>query len=268
MFRKISLTILIAAATLLAVSGQLDDVGRDAAEKAFKRALVTFAVARTLNGVISVAQGTEVAVEPAGVGVNFAPGEVLDPVNDLIERFSAVMLVATSALGAQNILLRISEWWGVSVLVGLASLVLIAALWIPRAGRWRDWAWRAALVALLIRFAVPLVIIATGFFFDTFLEAEHAAATEALQAASNEIREMSQENVPPTPPDSVLGRIGAFIDESLDSVNVSDRIENFRQRMSSASEHIINLIVVFIMQTIIVPIALLWLLIQGFRRLL
>lgn len=86
-------------AVAAAFTGVLDDVGRETAEQAFSRALVTFAIARTLNGVISVAQGTEVAVEPAGVGVNFAPGEVLDPINDLVERFSSVMLVATSVLG-------------------------------------------------------------------------------------------------------------------------------------------------------------------------
>lgn len=34
-----------------------------------KRALVTFALTRTLNGVISVAQGTQLAFQPAGVGV-------------------------------------------------------------------------------------------------------------------------------------------------------------------------------------------------------
>ena len=72
---------------------------------------MTFAIARTLDGVISVAQGTEVAVEPGGVGVNFALGQALDPINDLVERFSAAMLVATSSLALQNVLLRISEWW-------------------------------------------------------------------------------------------------------------------------------------------------------------
>ena len=50
----------------------------------FQRALVTFALARTLNGVISAVQGTELALQPAGVGVTLTPGEILDPVNDLV----------------------------------------------------------------------------------------------------------------------------------------------------------------------------------------
>ena len=68
MKRKLILTIVCVLAVLAAATGHLDNVGEDTAEKAFQRALFTFAVARSLDGVISVAQGTEVAIEPAGVG--------------------------------------------------------------------------------------------------------------------------------------------------------------------------------------------------------
>ena len=68
-------------------------------EAGLRRALVTYAAARALNAVISVAQGTEVALEPGGVGVVFAPGQALDPINDLVEQFSALMLLARSLSG-------------------------------------------------------------------------------------------------------------------------------------------------------------------------
>jgi hypothetical protein len=56
-----------------------------------KRALVSFATARALNAVISVAQGTQASIQPLGVGVTLAPGQALDPVNDLVEKFSNLM---------------------------------------------------------------------------------------------------------------------------------------------------------------------------------
>ena len=79
----------------------------------FERAFITFALARTLNGVISAVQGTKLALQPAGVGVTLTPGEVLDPVNDLIERFSWIMMAATLSLGVQQVLLEVAQWWGV-----------------------------------------------------------------------------------------------------------------------------------------------------------
>ena len=54
-------------------------------EAGLKRALIAFAVARGLNGVISVAQGTEVAIQPAGLGVVLAPGEI--PVDRIEGKF-------------------------------------------------------------------------------------------------------------------------------------------------------------------------------------
>lgn len=269
--RKILLTLLSVAVLAASWTGLLDEVGRDSAQDAFARALVTFAVARTLNGVISVAQGTEVAVEPAGVGVNFAPGQMLDPINDLVERFSSVMLVATSALGAQNILLRVSGWWGMNLLVSVAAIGLLLALWVSAVSpAWRERAYRFALVAIAFRFAVPLAIIVTGLFFDTFLESEHAAATEALRHTSAEISEISERTAPPEAAvdQTLLGRLGAFIDDSIGTVDVREKLERFREGLSQASEHIINLIVIFVLQTIVVPIAFLWLLAQGLKRLI
>ena len=80
-----------------------------------KRAFASYATARLLNAVISVAQGTEVALEPMGVGVNFAPGQLLDPINDLVEQFSDLMLVATVAFGIQKILINIGAYWLVNL---------------------------------------------------------------------------------------------------------------------------------------------------------
>ena len=264
MNRKFLLTLACLLALLAAGTGHLDEFGNETAEKAFQRALVTFAAARTLNGVISVAQGTEVAIEPAGVGVNFTVGQILDPVNDLIERFSGVMLVATSALGLQNILLNISKWWGMSLLLLLSVVVLMITLWSPAASRWNKTALRLVLVTVAIRFALPLMVIGTNLVFDTFLEQQHDAAALALEATSAEISKISEQNKPPQPSgdQSWREKIGTFLDDSLDRVNVTDKLEQLRERLSNASEHIINLIVIFVLQTIVIPILFLYLLVS------
>lgn len=269
MKRKLLLTLACLLAVLAAGTGHLDDYGEDLAEKAFQRALVTFAVSRTLNGVISVAQGTEIAVEPAGVGVNFTVGQILDPVNDLIERFSSVMLIATSALGLQNILLNMSKWWGVSLLLFVSIALLLITLWSPKASRWKTLSLRVVLVAVALRFALPLVVVGTSLVFDTFLEKEHAAATLALETTTAEISEISDQSSPPqlSSEQSLREKIGTFLDESLDRVNVTDRLDQFRERLSNASEHIINLIVIFALQTIIIPILVLYLLIGVLKGL-
>lgn len=250
-----------------ALSGIIDNTGERYAGAAFTRALVTFAVARTLNGVISVAQGTEVAVEPGGVGVNFTVGQVLDPINDLVERFSAVMLVATSSLGLQNILLQMTTWWGTSLLLVVTAVAALVALWVPALNdeTVRTIALRILLISVFVRFAVPVLIIGSNLVFDTFLAAEQEAATQALEATRIEIEAINEEATAeePTPEDQgVIERLGSFLDSSIASMNVSERLDQLRDGVSNASEHIVNLIVIFVLQTIILPLVFLWLFVE------
>ena len=267
--RNIAWTLAALAAMVLAVSGVADSVSDDYSDEAFKRGLVTFAIARALNGVISVAQGTEVAVEPGGVGVNFTVGQILDPINDLIEQFSSVMLVATSSLGLQNILLNMTGWWGVTAALGAAVLFVIGATWWPggvRAGV-KTLALRVFLVMAFLRFALPVLIIGTHIIFSAFLEEEHDAATAVLEATSSQIEEFNQEPTAAVPGEesSFFDRIGEAIDSSMESLDVSGRIERLKDSASSASEQIVNLIVIFVLQTIILPLAFLWLFVEGLK---
>jgi len=110
---------------VLSAFSTLDNTGEGYLDGAFKRALLGFAVARGLNGVISVAQGTEFSLTPAGLGVNLTPGEILDPINDLVERFSWIMLLSSSALGVQQVLLSMSAWQGLTLLLAVCGVLLI-----------------------------------------------------------------------------------------------------------------------------------------------
>ncbi|MDJ0926634.1 MAG: hypothetical protein QNJ73_03200 [Gammaproteobacteria bacterium] len=272
---KLLWTVAVAVLAAAALTGAVDGLGEEYAERAFGRALVTFAVARTLNGVISVAQGTELAVEPAGVGMIFSLGQILDPINDLVERFSTVMLVATSSLGLQNILLDMTSWWGVSALLLLIGAFLLVRLWWPAGGTddtesgffSAGLAIKLLLFAVFLRFAVPLLIIASTLVFDTFLAAEQAAAVQALEATSAEIEAVNEE-VAASPVDedaSMLQRFNNWVDQSLDSLNVEERLKGLGERVSNATEHIINLIVIFVFQTILMPLLFLWLLAEALK---
>jgi hypothetical protein len=262
------LTVLALVATAIALTGVLDVPSRDYAEAAFARSLVTFALARTLDSVISVAQGTEVAVEPAGVGVNFALGQALDPINDLIERFSAAMLVATSSLGLQGVLLRMSAWWVTDLALVLAAAFAIVAVWWPRSSfpASRRSAARVLAIAVFVRFAVPVFVIGTNLVFDAFLAAEHQAANEALMTTTEEIEELTEQSAPPAESRSLTERLEGFVDDSMRALDVRARMQSLSDRVSNAVEQIVNLIVIFGLETILLPLAFLWLFAEGLKR--
>lgn len=268
---KLLLSVLAAALAALAWFGTVDDYGREYTDKGFKRALVTFAVARGLNGVISVAQGTEVAVQPAGVGINFTPGQILDPINDLIERFSWVMLASSTSLGLQKMLLSIFASPVFTALLLVAVLFAVFMLWYRgrRPGWLRPLALRVAMVLLALRFAIPLVALATEGIFHLFLEEQYTASTQQIEKTTEDIARVNRRTeveLPGEVDDSLLGRAKRMVDSAAASLDVDAYIERYKAAAADASEHAINLIVIFILQTILLPLFLLWLLLRLLKR--
>lgn len=277
--RKLAIATGLVLAAILAVTPFLDQRAVANYESLFQRALVTFALARTLNGVISAVQGTEVALQPAGVGVTLTPGEILDPVNDLVERFSWVMLGATISLGIQQVLMEISTWWLLQALVAvLAAWLLVLVLWrrpaadARRAGR--RILWRVFLVALFLRFAVPLTLIANEAIYDLFLEPRYEESTEVITSAGEALERISEEDVSQAPPaadpetaepgwfEGLRGSVGRAWDGATDMVSLGEKVDRIQARAADLIEHLIQLSVVFILQTGVLPIAFLWLFLQ------
>jgi hypothetical protein len=266
--RKIAWSVFAIVAVAVALTGGVDRLGEADASASLKRALVTFAVSRALNGAISVAQGTELALEPAGVGVVLTLGQVLDPINDLVERFSAVMLVAASSLGLQKLLLGITSAWVFNLALIAAALAVVVTSWLPSGGvqRGARLARQALLAMVFARFAVPLLVIVSTLVFDTYLEAEQQAAVGALEGVQMRIEEINEQ--PATVPDpdaSLTERLGAMLDRSLDSIDFGGRLERLQTQVADASEHIVNLIVIFVLQTILLPIGFIWLFVEVLK---
>ena len=265
-----SLVLLLLA--VLSVTPFMDQRASADYDELFQRAFVTFALARTINGVISVVQGTEVALQPAGVGVTLTPGEILDPVNDLVERFSWIMMGATISLGVQNVLLDVSAWWLIQALVAALAAWILLRVWYPGQGSRtrRILLRRVFLIVLFIRFAVPVMLIANDLLYQEFLEQRYQQSTEIITEAGRELEqiktEASTEHAEDTD-DSMLDSLTRAWSNTIDSVDLSGRLNRMQDHAADVIEHLIQLSVVFILQTALLPVAFLWFFVEVIKRL-
>ncbi len=270
---------LVTAVVVTVILSSLTPVDRmaEAEYKAlFQRALITFALARTLNGVISAVQGTELALQPAGVGVTLTPGQVLDPINDLVERFSWIMLGATLSLGIQQVLLDVGQWWGIKVLLGVLGLFW---LWLRHQNsvklnssgeRSEQVLFRLFIIVAFMRFAVPVAMIANEGMYRLFLESRYLESTQMIETAGSEIRQASAtdtEAAVAEAEEGVLNSLGKMFENTRNTLDIKKKVDYVAQRASGLIEHLIQLGVVFILQTGILPIAFLWIFLQLFKQL-
>lgn len=266
---RAGLAVLLGLALLAtAWTGVIDQRAEAHYETMLKRALVTFALARSLNGVISVVQGTEVAIQPAGVGVGLAPGQILDPVNDLVERFSWVMLASAASLATQRLLMEISEWPGMTLV--LAACVLFWWFGLLRAGpsMWRRAGQHALLLAVFLRFAVPLVVLATELAFTTFLDPAYSAASAEIEQTSQQLSRIHDSEVESAleEQENATG-LGRWWRQASESIRVGERLAAYQELFSRLAESVIQLIAVFMLQTVLLPLGFLWLLIRMWKHL-
>lgn len=266
----ISLVLLLAA--VLSVTPFMDQRASADYDELFQRAFVTFALARTINGVISVVQGTEVALQPAGVGVTLTPGQILDPVNDLVERFSWIMMGATISLGVQNVLLDISAWWVIQILFALLAAWMTIRIWYPGQDSQLQSTLlkRVFLLMLFIRFAVPVMLIANDLLYQQFLEQRYQQSTEVITEAGRELEQIKEEaNVEESQDtdEGMLDSITRAWSSTVNSIDLSGRLNRMQAQAADVIEHLIQLSVVFVLQTALLPVVFLWFFAQVIKRL-
>ncbi|MGD8620236.1 MAG: hypothetical protein PVF07_11625 [Thiogranum sp.] len=258
-------SLLTLALLVLSFTGSADKAGQQYTEHGFQRALITFASARAINGLISVAQGTELAVQPGGFGAVFAPGEILDPINDLVEQFSEVMLFSTAVLGAQKLLIEMSGWFWFSVILAIVSLWWLVTFWRPgvAAARTRRVLLALSGILLVVRFLVPFAAVANEAVFDVFLAPGYEVANQRLEDAARDL-DIGEENVAAAQAqeqsdDSLRARIESFFVSAKNTADVKARMEELKTAANNTAEEIITLIALFMIQTLLLPLVFAWL---------
>ena len=234
-------------------------------EQALTRALVTFGLARALNGAISVIQGTELEVHPAGVGVSFAPGQLIDPVNDLVERFSWLMLASSTSLGVQKILMDISAWWGVRLILALAAGALVLVWWRGSQSQLGNAvALRFFLLALFLRFAMPMMVVLNHAIYDQFMAEDYVVATGAIEKTNQELETIqAQQQTRSADEEGWLDSVSKWLDNTAQTFDVGDRMQALKDRLSELTDHLLKLAAVFVLQSLLLPLLFLWLLARG-----
>jgi hypothetical protein len=246
---RVAIHAAIAAVVMLAVAPLADRVGGEALDGSFKRALAALATTRGLDAAISLAQSSEVTFS-LGPGGSIGIGQVLDPVNDLVEQYGTLLMTSTTALGIQQVGLRLGQslgWW-----LFVPSLVALAAATAARgsmATGLATWGRRLFALALFARLAIPTAAWIDGIVADRFLEADYLAATAVVERTTERLEDMKADG-----PDKPWY-------ERLNPVKViGEQAKQLSDTLGTVAESIVNLVIYFTVSTIVLPLGTLWLL--------
>jgi hypothetical protein len=268
--RRLLPPLLLAAAALAIWFSPLDRPASESLDAGTKRAFITFASARGLNAAISFLQGTEITAG-AGIMATFSVGQVLDPVNDLVEQFAEMMLLATVSFGVQEILLSMGRDAGVKIV--LTVIFAGCILWLVSGRAMPRWLNALLVLGLMFRFAIPMATVGTEFVFRYFLEQDYQASEMAIADTTSSVRSVTEDLATERGPEGTEGADEGWwqkrwseMKDLVQNVNVGARIDEIEESMSGVAENVVRLIVVFLLQTLVIPIAILWALYAAVRH--
>ena len=230
-----------------------DQASKGAIDSSLKEAAIVFGVAKGLNAVVSVVQGTQVNAPFVAISV----GEVLDPLNDLIEQFSWVMLASITSLGIQKIFSNMisSNAYMIVLTLGLCILNMWLYFRFKYDGKVRSYCTRFVVILIFLRISLPLMSMANVYVYQHYVQQDYniEKTQMAVAQASQQIK-------------TIDGSTNTSKQNFLDSITEKFDLAFYKRKLaqyeaiaSNASDNILNLTIAFIFKTILFPLIFLFL---------
>lgn len=201
-----------------------DNISKKYIDNSLKGAIVTYALLRTLNAGVSVIQKSSITL---GVGIEgtIAIGEVLDPINDAVERFSDMITLSIWTLGSEKALYEISKTKLVIVFV-----ILLALVSLFYKNRVLD---KFLIVLIIVRLFIPFSALVSHYFNGEIFDPQIQKSLNALKfaKANTALKVRIQKN-------------GTFWDDLQNGISgTAKSYEEFKKSMNfyiNNASHIIN----------------------------
>jgi hypothetical protein len=236
----------------------MDSMTNEYFTKAITKAGLAYATCRVINASVSIVKDSSLQLEPAGVGVSLAVGQALDPIDDMTERLSDVLVTAIASLGVQKIAYEIS----VSVAPRVLSIFVFALailVWFEHQRInffQRTVTWFIFLI-ISARFCLPISSVIDDYLNRHFFDNQISETNQRLAIASSELNKLKEFSLPEV--DGILGTI-----ENSASF-IKQKSAEFRNALtvtvSNAGDIIENLLEltflyvgIFLIQVVILPL--------------
>ena len=228
----------------------LDNKAHSVLQHSLLLSSASFATARLIDRGIAFVSEAEVGVGVASV----KPGQLLKPLQDMAVRYSDLMVIAMTSIGLQLFLLEFAKLaalplFGSGILVSTLLVLVGPASW--RASS--TYLLRIFIAALLvIRIGVPLAAFGVSELSDWVLEPQRIAAEAALSGETAALQRVDQ---PLQGGDE--GSLSWLRQMAAQANDMFAAVKSFSDNMV---EKLIQLIVVYSLQTLVFPLLSLWLL--------
>jgi len=227
-------------------------------------ATLAYATTRGVNAVVSVIKESELAISPAGIGFTIAVGQVLDPIDDMTERLSSVLVVSIVSLGLQKIINDVGGLISFQIVAFLLPFFIIPIWLNNRAVRLAaSLIGRIITLAAILRLLLPISCFINDTMYQQVFSDQITEAREKLRVISSNYSELSSFNQPQQK-GNLVSKFAQSTNRKVEKTReiFTTIINNAESIITSLVQLTILYVTLFITQVILIPVFMLWLLIK------
>lgn len=244
----------------------LDSNANEYFESAISKATIAYGTTRIINASVSVLKDSEIHAEPGGIGLSIAIGEILDPIDDMTERVSDVLITAIVSLGLQKLIFEI----GISMVPKLLAIIILLytiLFWTKykRAESINSFLIRLGIVILVVRLFLPFSALVNDILNVSYFDDRIDAAKIQLEIYTSDITSISDIEFPDG--EGFWDTISKSADFLTDtSVKFKDALVSVIDNAGPIVESLLQLTWIyfglFVIQVILLPLIMFWIMIK------
>lgn len=244
----------------------LDSTADSFFRDSISKAGASYGVCRVINATVSIIKESSVELEPAGIGMSLAVGQAVDPINDMVERLSDVLVMSITSLGVQKLTYEICLTLAPPV---FAFFLFVFSLLTLFEGDTISKLQRLFLSVLIIisiaRFCLPLSSMANQFLQDHFFEQNIAEANSELARGIADLDKLKDVSLPQYDGliETIENSASYLKQKSIDFKNaIAVTIENRDIIVENLLKLTFLYVAIFIVQVLVLPLLIFWFLMK------
>ncbi|MEQ9825090.1 MAG: hypothetical protein ABQ298_11965 [Puniceicoccaceae bacterium] len=242
----------------------LDPIADSYFEDSVLKASVSYGTARLINAGVSVVKESSVQLQPAGIGVSMAVGQVLDPLDDLTERMSTVLVTAIVSLLAQKIVYEVAQEFAFFVLgITLGVMGVLSLFQNPVIRHYRNLFGKISLFLFVVRLFLPCSAVLAHQLNERLFFPQIQEHREQMEPVVKELQGLTEFETP-----QIKG-LGDVFSEPVRMMN--EKTAQLKITMALLLLHAVEIyhhmtaimglyIGIFVVQVLFLPVAMYWLL--------
>lgn len=250
----------------LPIISAVEEISAKQRRETLKKATVAYVSAKLINKILTSLQRVEISVQPLGVGVSFAPGEMLSAANDAIERVCAALFSVIGLMLVEKLTIGMISFVCFKVLFPVAFILGILYCVFPKVCAWaKPTSLFLVKLSLLSWLFFPTVALVTEYVEDAYLNAELQRQLQEAESLSGKMEGSNQElNAISESKPEEESSWWEKPKEILKSITrspyeaIKEKVSGMVNYADKASDHLFHAFCIFMLTTVVIPLFLLF----------